>query len=736
MKLAPVLKLVLVVVGGLLIAAAAVFAAPIHAQSPTGTSTATRTPSVTPTGRIITATPSVTGTFPVTATVVLSPTLVPTPVLPDPEIEALIMNALTKTLALDNYRGIIKFQVGQALVENWNGNLDGGDAQYTHFSDWYSEDVEIIRKDGKHFERAYGGGDYGLWREIPAAEVEEDYFHVPTEMLASLIVEPGAYRKVETVAIEGMQCDGYSHNVIAPAGEALYREAAELRFPLTDQATGGLSKTAAYVVLCPDGYVHMAGIEFMPTQYLGPGYLVVLMTEANKAPAISAPAIVTPTPTRTATPVRTATPTLAPAQATATRTAGDAMLKQAEQWPIVLTDWDEENLHDWQEGRYAFDVTQYDFRIDGNKYIWEAHTTDSYVTRTSINTIEPKDFYATVNVRRRSGPIDAGYGLAFRVNGDDYYEFWVADGVGSFPGGVVSLYRNQAGEWDELIGYQDTDAVRMGEVNKLGVLSEGDRITLFINDEPVGSVRDDKLTGGGIGVFSRLLDPGDAAFEFSDLVVRVPPEDVAPTPSAAEAAAKAQAAQDARADALAWGIVAQDDFSTNENNWPLEDTTEEYGPVTGEVADGKYRWTMDTIQDTFYYELAPEFPVVDDFYATVQGEMVSGPERHFYGMVLRAEDGNFYLYRLRNKRYVSVLKIADKRATLVREIEVSDRVKDGANTLGVLARGDHFDLFLNDVWVGEFEDDELGEGQVGVAYGTDTLDPAVFEFDNIEIRAP
>lgn len=434
----------------------------------------------------------------------------------------------------------------------------------------------------------------------------------------------------------------------------------------------------------------------------------------------------------------TPTPTRSVPQATATAQAAAVGREQAETWSPVLSGWDTENLADWLVTEKKREGFQYEWSIVGDKYrlAEEMTSTDGFVVYGTAPGYHTGDYYFTVDAQRISGSPEVAYGLVFGHNRDSEYTFFINDDFPVGAGSTFTLDRREGDHSEALFSYQDTTAVQKGGVNRLGVLVQDKQINLFINDQPVGSVRDDRLSSGRVGVYSIILDPARAVFEFSNFVLRVPPDTTVPTPSADEAAQLAREAQAARKTALGWNVIAQDDFSNNANAWPLDDSSPDWGPVTGQVLDGKYRWDSDLKQNIYFYEVAPKFPTVGDFYATVEGAMPSGPARHFYGMVLRVADGKYYKFRLRNDRYATLERVDPEDTKLVREMVVPAIKPGQANRLGVLARGNRFDLFVNDEWVAQVEDENLKQGQIGIMFGVDDLAPAVFEFDNFEIRAP
>ena len=59
-----------------------------------------------------------------------------------------------------------------------------------------------------------------------------------------------------------------------------------------------------------------------------------------------------------------------------------------------------------------------------------------------------------------------------------------------------------------------------GQLNRLRVETEGDRIRLYVNDKLLDEVSDDTFTEGSNALAVNTFDEGDAAFLFDNLVVR------------------------------------------------------------------------------------------------------------------------------------------------------------------------------------------------------------------------
>ncbi len=134
-------------------------------------------------------------------------------------------------------------------------------------------------------------------------------------------------------------------------------------------------------------------------------------------------------------------------------------------------------------------------------------------------------------VRRTSGPESVNYGLQFRwVDSNNFYAFNVAD-TGEFI--VYLMYR---GQWQILLDWTSSDAIKPGEANLLAVKADKASLTFYINDEQVAQFNDTRLTSGvpGLGV---SLDAGqDTDIEFTSFEVRTAPSapPVAPPTSLAK----------------------------------------------------------------------------------------------------------------------------------------------------------------------------------------------------------
>ncbi len=127
-----------------------------------------------------------------------------------------------------------------------------------------------------------------------------------------------------------------------------------------------------------------------------------------------------------------------------------------------------------------------------------------------------------VEAAQVAGPLNAGYGLLYRVDeaSDSFYAFQIsADGF-VWIGRCRELCQ---GENRALIGrgWYPSPAVRTGlrVKNQLRVVANGPEMTFFVNDEQVGRTIDESLRQGDIAVAVETLGQGGVQVAFDNFEV-------------------------------------------------------------------------------------------------------------------------------------------------------------------------------------------------------------------------
>ncbi len=198
-------------------------------------------------------------------------------------------------------------------------------------------------------------------------------------------------------------------------------------------------------------------------------------------------------------------------------------------------------------------------------------------------------------------------------------------------------------------------------------------------------------------------------------------------------------AQALSADALKWRVIISDTFGSNLNGWPLDDTTAEFGPASATLAQGTYRWSASPIKDVFFWETPDKMTAQGDTYISLHARRVSAPLNQGYGLVFResADHDDFYGFVIRDEGSFRIFVSRQKSWTTIASWTKTQAIRPGgSNRLTVVAKGAHFVFFINDQSVAEVNDNRLASGRVGVAFSSDAGESGVFEFDNLEVRAP
>lgn len=188
-----------------------------------------------------------------------------------------------------------------------------------------------------------------------------------------------------------------------------------------------------------------------------------------------------------------------------------------------------------------------------------------------------------------------------------------------------------------------------------------------------------------------------------------------------------------------WPVALSDTFSSNPNDWYIGDYDDEFGVADQRLRNGAFRWEITAKQGALWWDVPEGGPVVSDFTFTADLEQVSGPPDADYGVLFRvADDDNFYYFALSVGQLYAFFILEDNEwRTLIDWTEAEIIQPDGVNTVTVSAEGPRFTFFVNGEQVASHEDDTLPSGEIGLAISMqDEGDTGVFEFDNLEVRAP
>ena len=189
------------------------------------------------------------------------------------------------------------------------------------------------------------------------------------------------------------------------------------------------------------------------------------------------------------------------------------------------------------------------------------------------------------------------------------------------------------------------------------------------------------------------------------------------------------------------GVIFQDDFSDPNSGWDAHTAAD----VTTNYDEGRYL-------------IAVEEPLVDvwatpgleltDAVIDAGAQYAAGPKNNEFGLMCRytrAGDGtnSFYFFLISSDGYYALGKVIKNARTVLNppdgSFQPSDAIEMGAaatNQLTATCQGTHFTLSVNGAVVGEFDDDELPRGDVGLIAGTFDEGGVRIHFDDVVVAQP
>jgi hypothetical protein len=130
------------------------------------------------------------------------------------------------------------------------------------------------------------------------------------------------------------------------------------------------------------------------------------------------------------------------------------------------------------------------------------------------------DLVVIVEARRVEGPLDNQYGVMVRyLDRANFCLFAVSSD------GMYSVQRLRNDEWEDMVGWTPSDAVRQGgATNVLRVECHGVHIRFFVNDQLLTTVEEDMFYSGSIGLAAGSFGDGGVVVHFDNLLVRTQPQ--------------------------------------------------------------------------------------------------------------------------------------------------------------------------------------------------------------------
>jgi len=185
-------------------------------------------------------------------------------------------------------------------------------------------------------------------------------------------------------------------------------------------------------------------------------------------------------------------------------------------------------------------------------------------------------------------------------------------------------------------------------------------------------------------------------------------------------------------------ILFKDDFSQPTSGWTAHTASD----LTADYADGRYLVVVEDVGldawGTANLDLTDATVEVDTAYG-------AGPDNNLFGVMCRYTKSdnkkNFYFFRISSDGYFALGKVVKDVVTTLNppsgEYAPSEAIHPkGDNHLAATCAGNKFSLAVNGSVVGEFEDNDLSHGDIGLSAGTLFEGGVKIYFDNVVVRKP
>ncbi len=352
-------------------------------------------------------------------------------------------------------------------------------------------------------------------------------------------------------------------------------------------------------------------------------------------------------------------------------------------------------------------------------------------------TAAPANYLAEVDTEHFAGDDESQHGLIFRYqDAENYYYFGLWRNA-------YSLWILEEASWSRLIDWTENDLIDAGGKNRLGVLVQGDFITLLVNETVVDQLVDERFTSGGVGLYveSEGGTSVTVAFDNFDLWLVEATTATATADETESSAAATTAADEAERAALEAAITALRQTESTYYDGFRRDTGAWHTPSNDErtvaYTDRTLRFELDRSNLLTFsaYTPAEEF-TANDYYVEVLGSHLDGDRDGNYGLLFRYVDNeNFYFFDIANGGY-GLRKFEGGEWTTLVPLTVDDRL-DGApgavHRLGVWVAGSEIALLLDGAVVATYADATFPSGGVGLGAGTFDAEHYQVAFDDLEI---
>ncbi len=189
------------------------------------------------------------------------------------------------------------------------------------------------------------------------------------------------------------------------------------------------------------------------------------------------------------------------------------------------------------------------------------------------------------------------------------------------------------------------------------------------------------------------------------------------------------------------GVIFQDDFSVTTSGWDAHTGAD----VTTNYESGRY---LIAVEEPGVDVWATPGLELTDVIVEADTQFGAGPVNNEYGLICRysrAGDGrnSFYFFFISSDGYYAMGRVIDDVRTIInptdgsfQPTELVQLGPDAVNRLTATCDGSHFAMAVNGTPLGDFDDEELERGDIGLMAGTFDEGGVRMFFDNVVVRQP
>ena len=271
--------------------------------------------------------------------------------------------------------------------------------------------------------------------------------------------------------------------------------------------------------------------------------------------------------------------------------------------------------------------------------------------------------------------------------------------------------------------------------NRLAVRAIGPQMILYINDREVGRVSDPFVPGGELRLSAQFNSAGHMAVHFDNVEVRIPPPDVALTPTPLPAAG--ECLNSPTGAPMDWSPLICDSFDDARYGWRVAEHAEPNTTLLTKFGESSYFIMFESSTQIALHEL-PLWPPVSDFFVTVRAKLTNTLPTTGYGVVFRlVDDDNYFAAVIDDEQHYWVFAFVGGFARTLVPPATHPAIRRGEmNAISVRGERWHCTLYVNDERVTEWDDIHFRQGKVGLAVAVDRADMGAVVVDSFELRTP